>query len=329
MANRDFGSTRPGRAFDPDAMSGWGTRYGNWQFSTGVQQQLLPGMAVDVAYWRTSFTNIAAVENRAVTPADYDQYSIRAPVDPRLPGGGGYVLSGLYDVRPTKFGIADEYVSLARNYGNQSHTFNGVDLTVNARPRPGLLVQGGLSAERESTNNCDIVARIPSAAIEGGPIVNRGDSGTRGSSVPQQFCDAPGTFQTQVKLLGSFVVPVIDVQMSASLQNLPGPEISANYTVPNAVVASSLGRSLASGASNVVVSIVEPRTLYGDRMNQLDLRFAKILRFGDSRATVGVDIYNALNSSAVLSLDGSFDNWLRPDEILNARFAKLVVQFDF
>jgi hypothetical protein len=173
------------------------------------------------------------------------------------------------------------------------------------------------------------VARVPGAAIEGGPFVNRSSEGEVSASIPRQFCDAPGTFQTQVKLLGSFVIPVIDVQMSASLQNLPGPEISAEYTVPNSVVSSSLGRSLAGSARNVTVSLIEPRTMYGERMNQLDLRFAKILRFGRTRATVGVDLYNALNSNDVLALDEGFDRWLRPEAILSARFAKVVLQFDF
>jgi hypothetical protein len=329
MANRDFGGTRPGRAYDQDATSGWGSRYDNWQFSTGVQQEVMRGVSVDVAYWRTAFGNIGAIDNRAVTASDFDTYSITAPVDPRLPGGGGYVLSGLYDVKPAKFGQSDELVTLASKLGKRTHIFNGFDLTINARPRAGVLVQGGMSAEREGTNNCDLVAQVPEAAIEGGSIVARANGGANGASIPRQFCDAPGTFLTQVKLLGSFVIPVIDVQMSASLQNLPGPEISADYIVPNATVAQTLGRSLASGANSVVVSLIEPRTMYAERMNQLDLRFAKILRFGGTRANVGVDIYNALNSSDVLSLDGSFDNWQRPTAILNARFVKFVVQYDF
>ena len=329
MANLDFGSTRAGRAFDPDAMTGWGTRYDNWQFSTGVQHEILPRVAVDLSYWRTTFGNIAAIENRAVTPADFNQFSVTAPADPRLPGGGGYVLSGLYNVSPSKFGLSDEYVGLAKNYGKETDVFNGFDFTVSARPRAGVLIQGGTSTERESTNNCDIAAKIRGSVIEAGPFVNKSSTGTRGASIPTQFCDAPGTFQTQVKLLGSFVIPKIDVQLSASLQNLPGPELSANLIVPNAVVAPSLGRSLSGSASSVTVSLIEPRTMYGERMNQLDLRFGKILRFGGRRATVGVDIYNALNSNDVLSVSGAYDTFLRPQEILSARFAKLILQLDF
>jgi hypothetical protein len=326
MANRDFGSTRPGRAYDPDATGGWGSRYDNWQFSAGVQQELLPRMAVDVQFWRTSFGNIAAIINRAVSPSDFTEYSITAPRDPRLPGGGGYTLSGLYNVNPNRFGLSDEFVTLS---DGQSDVFTGFDFVLNARPGRGILLQGGTSTERRSTNNCDLVARFPGAIVEAGPFVNRSAAATRSASIPREFCDATGAFQTQLKLLGSFVVPVVDVQVSANLQNLPGPEIAAEYIVSNAVVAQSLGRPLSGGASSVVVSLLEPGTMYGERLNQLDLRFAKILRFGSRRATVGVDLYNALNSNDVLSLNEAFDAWQEPQSILGARFAKFVFQLDF
>jgi hypothetical protein len=69
--------------------------------------------------------------------------------------------------------------------------------------------------------------------------------------------------------------------------------------------------------------------MYADRTNQLDLRFSKILRYGRTRATTGVDIYNALNASSVMSLNNAFANWQQPQSILPARFAKVVLQFDF
>ena len=52
--------------------------------------------------------------------------------------------------------------------------------------------------------------------------------------------------------------------------------------------------------------MVVPGVLYGDRVNEVDLRIGKILRFGRTRANVGVDIYNLLNSAAILSYNQSF-----------------------
>ena len=124
-------------------------------------------------------------------------------------------------------------------------------------------------------------------------------------------------------------MPRIDVQLSASFQSQPGRQIWANYTATNAIIAPSLGRNLSGGESNIAVNIIEPGTMYGDRLNQLDLRFGKILRYGGTRTNVSLDVYNALNSNAVARFNQAYATWQRPQEILNHRFAKLVLQFSF
>ena len=76
---------------------------------------------------------------------------------------------------------------------------------------------------------------------------------------------------------------------------------------------------------NVTVNLIAPGTLYGDRINQLDFRVAKILRFGRTRPMVGVDLYNALNSSAVLTYNNAFvpnGTWLQPVTVLTGRLIK-------
>ena len=45
----------------------------------------------------------------------------------------------------------------------------------------------------------------------------------------------------------------------------------------------SLGRAFAGGTPNITVNLIEPGTLYGNRVNQLDLRIAKNCRFGGKR----------------------------------------------
>ena len=95
-----------------------------------------------------------------------------------------------------------------------------------------------------------------------------------------------------------------------------------------------MGRPLSGGAANVTVNMVAPGTLFGDRLNQLDLRFAKLLKAGRTRSMISLDVYNALNSSAVLSENATYTNatatgWRVPTSIVTARFAKISVQFDF
>ena len=75
-------------------------------------------------------------------------------MDSRLPGGGGNQLCGLYDVKPALFGVNNNLVTRADNYGTQTQVFNGVDATVNARFKQGGQLSGGLSLGRSVTNNC-------------------------------------------------------------------------------------------------------------------------------------------------------------------------------
>ena len=74
--------------------------------------------------------------------------------------------------------------------------------------------------------------------------------------------------------------------------------------------------------------------MYGDRLNQLDLRFGKVLRTGQLRSVIHVDVYNALNSNPVLTenavyRDTTISGWRIPTSILPARFVKFGVQLDF
>ena len=52
MADTNFGTAVPGATFDPDLLTGWGHRGSNWEFSAGVQHELLPRISLDVGYFR-------------------------------------------------------------------------------------------------------------------------------------------------------------------------------------------------------------------------------------------------------------------------------------
>jgi hypothetical protein len=104
--------------------------------------------------------------------------------------------------------------------------------------------------------------------------------------------------------------------------------------IPNAVVRQSLGRDLVGGAANVTVNLVRPGSMYGDRLNQLDMRFAKILKAGRNRTSINLDLYNLFNVNTVLTENAAYANasvtgWRVPTSILTARFAKISVQIDF
>jgi hypothetical protein len=331
MADANFGGLLPAATFDSELLRGWGKRNYNWEFSAGVQQELLPRTSAEISYFRRWYGNFPVPNNRAVEAADFDPFRITAPADPRLPGGGGYVVSGLYDLNPAKFGIpADYFVTLDKKYGNQVEYWHGFDGSLNVRPRPGMLLQGGFSTGRTVTDTCEIVRQVPESTII---TVAGGSAGgglrTSAAAASITYCHVATAFLTQLKFVGTYTIPRVDVQVSGAFQSMPGPEIAANYNVPNADVVPSLGRNLAGGARNATLNLVRPGTMYGERMNQLDLRIAKILRVGRTRTSANVDLYNALNSNAVLTQNNNFGAWQQPTSILLARFVKLGVQFDF
>jgi hypothetical protein len=137
---------------------------------------------------------------------------------------------------------------------------------------------------------------------------------------------------TQFKGLSSYLVPKIEVQLAATLQSKPGVMVAANYAIPNEVVAPALGRDLSANAQNVTVNLVPAGQMYGDRLNELDVRMAKVVRIGASRSTIGLEVYNALNSSAVLAYNTAYvpnGPWLQPMAVMTPRLFKFTFGIDF
>jgi len=320
----NFGGRRPSRRDDPETYNGWGTRPYNWEFSTSAQHQLLNGLGVEVGYFRRIYGNFVVQDNEAVTAADYTQFSIVAPVDPRLPGGGGYTVSGLYDLNPNKVGQVDNLVTFADKYGRWIEHWNGVDVTVNARLANGLVVQGGTSTGRTSTDVCEVRAKVPEMSFTPAwsqfPFINP----------TNPYCKVDANFLTQVKMLGTYNVPRIGMVLAATFQSVPGPMIGGTYVATNAVVQPSLGRPLSGGAANVQVNVVEAGKYFVDRSNLLDVRIGKILPFaGTRRLAVNLDIHNLLNASSVLLANNNYASWLTPQSIMEGRLFKVSANLDF
>ena len=120
------------------------------------------------------------------------------------------------------------------------------------------------------------------------------------------------------------------MRLAATFQSTPGPLVLANYVAANALIQPSLGRPLSGGAANVTVKWFDPGQMFRDRITELDLHVGKVLRFGRTRTNVGVDVFNALNSSVVQNSNATFGtNWLRPTLVMPARFVKVSMQLDF
>jgi hypothetical protein len=175
----------------------------------------------------------------------------------------------------------------------------------------------------------DQVGPAPARAGRVAPFNPSGYVAGTSNLLGQQFCHVDGKLLTQVKLVSAYTIPRWDVQVSAAIQSNPGPELMANYVATTAEIRPSLGRDLSGGTRNVTINLIEPRSMYGERLNQVDMRFAKILRIGRNRLNAGVDLYNALNGNPVITESSAYATWRQPQSILPARFAKFVLQLDF
>ena len=90
----------------------------------------------------------------------------------------------------------------------------------------------------------------------------------------------------------------------------------------------NLGRNLATGSATT--GLIAPGTMYGDRFTQVDVRVGKNVRIGKARIAASLDVYNLMNSSAVLTQNNTVGPlWRSPTNILQGRLVKFGAQFDF
>ena len=146
-------------------------------------------------------------------------------------------------------------------------------------------------------------------------------------------------WQTSLKGYGVYTVPKIDVQLAGTFRRTPGAVGNANFVATNAFLAtnSTLGRALSAGEANMSIALLtaEQTAQLVDGRNELDVRLGKVLRFGRTRSVVSLDIFNALNSDAIVTVNQTFTSWVaasgipRPTEILNPRLMKISWQFEF
>jgi hypothetical protein len=316
--------------WDEEARTGWNKRGFNWEFSTGVQHEILPRVSLDVGFFRRWYGNFQVVDNLALSPADFNTFSLTAPVDSRLPNGGGYTVTGFTAIKPSVgFGgfISNRNkITLANNYGDQTEHFNGVDVNVNGRMQNGIFFQGGTSTGRTSVDSCDIMSALPETQFESLNFF----SANFFSTLPTQFCKRDGVFLTQVKGFIAYTIPKADVQVSTTVQSLPGVPIEARLNAP---FNPNVG-GLASLPFAANFHVLEPGQEYGERLNQVDVRIGKLFRFGAARTMISLDVYNLLNVDTITAQNNTYTvgaaiPWQQASSILTARFIKIGAQVDW
>ena len=298
-----------------------------------VQQEILPRVSVNVGYFRNWWDNWYAVDNRATTVGRTTRRSASGRRSIRgCRAAAARSISGLYNLIPAKVGQVDELAQHSDNFAEQIENWQGVDVNVSARLRNGITVQGGhehrapargrLRAEGGGAGARRQRQRIDNTGIAGDDLVN-------------PYCSVVEPYKTRSGARDVYDPAGSDVQVSGTWRNNPGASLAANYMANNAVIAAGpqpLGRPL-SEATSVTVNLIEPETFFAPRRNNIDMRVAKILRFGRTRTQVGLDIFNLTNNDDITSYSQTFSPtstaWLTPTGITPARYIRFNAQFDF
>jgi hypothetical protein len=331
--NRNIGQANASAQVDPAVLSGWGVRPHDNQWTATVQQQILPRMSVDVAYTRRYFHGFLVTDdlsrqnldaNGNIVPGGarsfYDTYTLTAPSDPRLPGGGGYEITTYVPTATAAVTPSQQYITWDTTFGPERYSmWHGVDFTVNSRFK-GITASFGTDTGRAVVDNCKTV-------------INQ-------NSPDPRNCHNAEPWSTTIRGLASYTIPKVDVLVSATVRSQNASQVTATWRVPNSVIADALGRlpvgSTKTGTTNITINDVNHIIYLDGRQNQVDMRFAKVLRFGRTRANIGVDLSNLLNANYPTSYlttytygDANGGTWGAPNGIYQPRFIRLNFTLDF
>jgi hypothetical protein len=341
-ASSTFGKLVPSTTItDPRVRDGFGVRGYSWEFSGGIQHELLPRVSVNFNYYyRPTAGNQVITDNVNVGPSNYiGPYCLTVPTDPRLPQGGGWQLCDIYQLAPAAFSIPTQNVQTftethLENAGSSLKPIvynHGYDLTVSARTGRGTTIQGGINADQSISDNCYLAVLASPQTTQINPMTG------------ERYCHTVTPFRPDVKFIAAQSLPW-GMQLSGTYQRTPGPARQANWTITQAVanqngwtITTAPGSTPAQiAAATATFNLMQTGQQYEEPLNQIDLRFTKYVNLaGGKRLQLNVDLYNALNSAWVYTQNNTLgtntiaSTWLRPAQILQARMFKIGGQFDF
>jgi hypothetical protein len=334
-AGLNFGLANPNTTtINPEILGGWGVRPNDWQIGATVQHELVPRVSVELGYNRRWWGNFFVTDNVLTTAADYEVYSLAIPQHADLPEAGGTAQFVAITQAANNRG-AQNYQTSEKDYGDPRTAYwHGVDFTATARLPFGLNLQGGTSTGRGVRNNCAVTSALPELL----------------GTARVDSCDVTENWLTTFRGLVSYTLPKVDVLISASARSLVtapggsasnGLSLAANYQVPNTVIQQALGRlpANATAAQLTTVNLVNPGILFPvERTNIVDMRFAKIFRFGGRRVDLGVDLSNLLNTNYATTYENTYQTigvtnpggtWGNPTAIYQPRFVRWNLTVDF
>jgi hypothetical protein len=326
--------TVPTLQYSPDLLRGWGKRGYNNEYTFAMQHQLADRISVNGGYYRRTFGNQTFTDDLRYDASSYDSFCITAPADKDLPGGGGFQVCGVQDLKPAVFAQnlpANSQIRFAKDFGGITNLYQGFDVNLEARLKKGAFIKGGIAATARTFDNCNLLPLGADAV---------GVPGTEVYADGSKYCHREYGYRPDAKMSGSYILPW-DVQLGATYQFTrgvqtggAGPSILANWSVTSATAATIGARAWTGVAARTVALMTEGMDYGKNNLSQLDLKLSKNFRSGHSRIRADFDLYNIFNSSWPYTVGTAYSTaatstWLRPTNVLQNRFFKLGANISF
>src|SRR5262249_17815487 len=118
---------------------------------------------------------------------------------------------------------------------------------------------------------------------------------------------------------------------------------SAQWIVPNAEIAAALGHlpvgATPTGTTTIQLADNANRVYADTRRTQIDMRFAKVLRFRRTRSDIGLDLNNLLNTNYATGYNTTYTysagntlqggTWGNPTSLYTPRFLRINYTVNF
>ena len=273
----------------------------NLQYNVGIDHQIASGMSVGFAWVRRSWYDLPVSINQLVGVGDYTAFETANPLT-------GQTMT-LYNLNPAKAGQALFLDTTSTDRSKTRRDYAGLELSATVRlPRGGTLI-GGWGGERTTNVTCE----NPDPNL----LYN----------CDQSRFDIP--LRSDFKFVGTYPIG-LGLQVGAVVQSYAGVAVPVSWSVP-ATVFPGGRRTQAVTLSTTVVgtgytgsSLSDPGATYLTRWNQLDVSFRRTFRIGRLKVDGSLDVFNATNSSVVLSQNQAFGTSLgTPLNILQPRLLRL------
>ena len=259
----------------------------NYEYSAGVEHQLMTNLSVAGTWYRRDFRKFVTTDYTDRTRDDYTPVTIVSPLN-------GEVITA-YNIAANKVSRTNRIERIADEDLRQTF-YRGFDLSFRLRlPRQGSFF-GGTSTGRSVEVTCD--------QPDNPNLLRFCDRRIDGTAPP---------IRTSLKLSGSYTLP-FDVQLGVSYVRQPGDALSTNWLITrttryaaNCIGPCTPGALVIPGLSETSLSVpLLPSGIENlPHMNNLDFRFGKWFRFGRYSLQGLAEVYNVTNSSTPLEVRSS------------------------